>query len=329
MEILKSLLARYWPTASLIIIGLMLIVYVAFGFIYFQQGPEQLALEEKINQFADVIARPLPDVTELQAAYDAVNLALVPMEPKDVIAIIVDIAAKNGIDLSESANNLLIPSAGEAGSAKIGGSTYLVMAFNNIQVQGSHDDVMAFITDLDLGTTMPSMVLTKVIINTDVRIDYTGEDAIRRAEFRSVETAVQEMMANNNLSAIPNPLNFAGNRATNLMGDDPETGETLEGFPDFSTTVAARGYTGNFSPRDGYVIYEHDIISPDEPAEYQTVNYISTLTTIYYYTCEEDGTVRQWDGPSVTVANELIGSEAVRFEIRVILDVDIYTRPPD
>lgn len=329
MENLKSLLARYWPTISLLVIGVILIVYIAFGFIYYQQGPQQRDFEEKINQLTVVLSRELPDAEELQKAYDDVNAKLAPLEAKDAIKIIVGIADKSGISVNESADKLLIPPASGPTPTKIGGNTYLVTTFSNIRVQGDHNDVLAFITDLDSGTTLPNMVLTKIIINNDIQIPYSGEEGARRAEFQAVQAAVQNMMLKNNLSAIPNPLSFAGNVATNFMGDDPETEETVEGFPDISTSAAEKGYTGDFSPRDGFALFAHDIVPAGEPTQFETVNYLPTLTTVYYYTCESDGTVRQWDGPLVLASNELIGREAARFEMNVILNVDIYTRTPD
>ncbi len=326
MENLKSLIARYWPTVSLLIIGLILIVYIALGFIYFQQGPQQKDFEEKTNQLTLVLSRELPGVEELERASDEVNAALAPLEAKNAIAIIVDIADKNGIDVSDSANKLLIPSSSSPKPITIGGSTYSVTTFGNIRVQGSQDAVMAFITDLDSGITLPNMVLTKIIISNDIQIPYSGEEGARRAELRAVQTAVENMISDNNLYGLPNPFSFAGNIATNLMGDDPETVETIEGFPDISTSAIEKGYTGNFSPRDGYVLFAHDKVLADEPTQFETVNYLPTLTTIYYYTCESDGTIRQWDGPSVLASDELIGSEDSRLEMGVILSLDIYTK---
>ena len=140
----------------------------------------------------------------------------------------------------------------------------------------------------------------------------------------NVSLAVVDMMTDNGLSAIPNPMNFAGGIATNLMGDDPDTEETVEGFPDYTTAVVDKGYTGtgNITPSDGYVLYEHDRISTDNTTQFETVSYVTTLTTRYYYTCEADGTVRQFDGPDVATATEYLNIETV-----AALDVDLYTKP--
>jgi hypothetical protein len=135
------------------------------------------------------------------------------------------------------------------------------------------------------------------------------------------------MMTDNNLVALPNPMSYANGIATNLMGNDPEVEGAIEGFPDITTRAADKGYTGNLTPRDGYVLYRHDKIPSDNTTEYETVSYLTTLTTNYYYTCEADGTVRQWDGSDVTTAAEYLGSEATEVELQVDLDVDIYSKP--
>ena len=326
MENLKNLAARYWPTASLLLIGLILIVYIALGFIYFQQGPQQKELQDKINQLTLVLSRELPSAEELEKARDEVNTNLAPLDAKDSIAVIVDIAEKNGIDVAGTANKLLISSAGSPQPVVVGGSTYMITIFNNIQVQGPREAVMAFVTDLDSGITLPNMVLTKLILSDDIQIPYAGEEGARRAELRAVQAAFDSMMEDNGLTEVPNPFSFAGNQATNLMGDDPETEDITEGFPDTSTSAFQKGYTGDGSPRNGYVLYEHNKILNDDPTDFEAVSYFSSLTTDYYYTCESDGTIRQWDRENILNAEEFSESEESSFEMKVTLDLSIYTK---
>jgi hypothetical protein len=179
---------------------------------------------------------------------------------------------------------------------------------------------MAFISDLDSGKTMKTMVLKKADIGWTA-LAVKPEEQERRGEFRSVSVAVIAMMTDN-ITEIPNPISYAGGTATNYMGDDLDTEETVEGFPDITTTAAERGYAGTGTPRDGYVLYGHDKISTDNTTQFETVSYIHLLTTEYYYTCEADGTVRQFDGPDVATAIEYVDIETV-----ATLDVDLYTKP--
>jgi len=133
----------------------------------------------------------------------------------------------------------------------------------------------------------------------------------------NVSLAVIAMMTENGLSVIPASLEYAGGIATNDMGSTLTTG-----FPDITATAAEKGYTGTGTPRDGYVLYKHDKISADNTTEFETVSYIPLLTTEYYYTCEADGTVQQFDGPDVATAIEYVDIETV-----ATLDVDLYAKP--
>ena len=86
------------------------------------------------------------------------------MSDSDAIALLVSIAEKSGIDITPEAGEFRIPAA-TFSTVKVGGDTYKVMSFKNIQVQGNYDNVIAFISDLDSGATMETMVLTRVTIS--------------------------------------------------------------------------------------------------------------------------------------------------------------------
>ncbi|MDZ4230967.1 MAG: hypothetical protein U1B77_04025 [Dehalococcoidales bacterium] len=329
MEVIKKLLVRFRQTGVLFLIGLILIVYISFGFVYWQQGVKQGEFEDQIVKLSAVIARPLPSSDALRAEYDKVAAALAPVDNAHAIKMLVDTAEKNGIDVTPEVGKFRIPPA-KLGQAKVGGGTYQTLTFSNVYVQGDYADVMAFISDLDSGKMMKTsgeemktLVLQKVTTR-EVEVTAAGEDAARRAEFRSVASAVQSMMSDNTLSGIPFPISFSGGVATNLMGDDPDTARVNEGFPDVTTTAAAKGYTGTGTPRGGYVLYEHDKISTGNTAQFSTVNYINTLTTIYYYTSEADGTVRQFDGANVFTAREYLSKDTNKSEIGANIDLVIY-----
>ena len=325
METIKNLITRFGPSGGLFLAGVILIIYVAFGFLYLQQGAKQREFEEQIVKLSAVVARPLAGSAELQTEYEEVNQALAPMTNRAAIAMLVSIAEESGIDISEDSGKFKVPLA-TSNEAKVGAGTYQLISFRNIRVQGDYDNIMTFISNLDSGTTLKTMVLKKVVAN-EVEVIFSGEEGDRRAEFRKVTSAVKEMMIDNGLLTIPNPINFDGGVAANLTGDDPNTEETVEGFPDIATTAAEKGYTGNVTPRDGYVLYEHDKISTDNTTRFETVSYFSTPTTKYYYTCEANGRVRQWGGLSVVTAREYLGSEESKIETKITVDVDIYLKP--
>jgi len=325
--IIRNLFARFWPTGALILGGLILIIYVALGVLYLQQSAQQKGFEKQIVKLGAIIAKPLPSAEELQANYENVTQALTPWTDYDAVGIIVSIAEENGIDIDVASGKFSVPSA-TISQVKVGGGNYQVRSFKNISVQGDHDNVMAFISDLDSGKTLETMVLKRVATS-EVEVIFTGVEGDRRAEFRTVVSAVIAMMSDNGLSKIPNPMKFADGVAANLAGDDPDTEETVEGFPDITTTAITRGYTGNATPRVGFVLYEHDKILTDNATQFETVSYINGLTTKYYYTCEADGTVRQFDGANVLTATEYLGSEESKMETVVTVGVDIYTKPEE
>ncbi len=140
-------------------------------------------------------------------------------------------------------------------------------------------------------------VLAAVVIPNVGRFLGRGEDEARRTEFHNVSSAVIALMVDNALAEIPTPIILPAN-ATNYMGDDSATPGT-EGWPDATTLAAAKGYTGVGTPKVGYMMYQHDKIGAD-PLTFTTVNYVNMLKTKYYYTCEADGTVHQYDKPGGT-----------------------------
>ncbi len=171
MEVIKSLFNRFRQSGILLLAGLFIIIYIAFGFVYWQQGVQQRDLEEKTTNISLILAKSLPSKEELRAEYDDVNSALVPMTDSDAIAMLVGIAEKSGINTGPDSDKLIVPSA-TLREEKVGGGTYQVLSFKNISVQGDYGNVMAFISDLDSGTTQETMVLKRVTIN---RIEVTGE----------------------------------------------------------------------------------------------------------------------------------------------------------
>jgi len=306
MEIIKNLIDRFWPTGATVIIGFFLIIYVGLGILYFQQGAKQGGLENQITQISSVVTKPLPSAEKLQAEYEKVQHALAPLPVKTALDKIVNIARESGIDVDPDSGELTIPPLTSPTSVVVGESSYRVLSFKNIQVQGDHDSVMAFISALDSGEKMETMVLKGVDIG-QTEFTVQTEEAVRMQEFRDMSMAVMNMMIDNDLPVIPKPMDFAGGVAANFMGDNPDTWGITEGFPDNTTVVADKGYAGDGTPRDGYVLYEHDKITATD--NFTTTNYISLLETEYYYTCEADGTVRQFDGPDVATATEYPKSE--------------------
>ena len=183
-ETIRKLITRFWPTGALVLGGFLLIIYIAFGFLYLQQGAKQGELEGQIAQLSAVVARPLPSSEELQAEYEERNRSLTPITDIDAIAMLVNIAEKSGIDTNPDSDKLQVRSA-SFGKAVVGGNTYQLLSFTDIKVQGDYDNVMAFISDLDSGETLKTMVLKWVTIK-------QIEVQVRSEESEEVENGSEE-----------------------------------------------------------------------------------------------------------------------------------------
>lgn len=326
MEIIKGILSRFWHSGALFIGGFLLIMYIALGILYGQQGMKQREYQTQITQLSAVVARPMDSGAELRADYEEVNRALAPIAGSEAVAKIVGIAQNNGINIEPAAGKLRIPpvTSGNFKEVKMGADRYRVLSIRGIRVQDDDENVMDFISDVDLGEILPNMVLKKITI-TEVEARVIG-DAARIEEFNEVITAVQNMMAANGLTEILNPISTNGTLAVNLMGDDRDTVEEVEGFPNITTTAAEKGYTGTGFPRDGYVLYGHDRVLSDNTTLFVTDNYTTTRVTKYYYTCEINGTVRQFDGADLLKATEHLIGQEFKMETVALVDIDIYMK---
>lgn len=315
---MQEMLARIRRLGFLVILGVCVIVYIGLGFVYMQQGPKQKELEERILKTLLVVNKPLPSMEELQAKYDKVNEALEPMKTPEALAVIVDIARNSGIDVSPEGGKFHISPPGPPSAKKMGERTYHVLSFSDVKAQADFDTMMGFVSDIDAGTTLETMILRQVDFRW-VQMQLEQEEMARRAEFSAVIEAVAAMMEDNNLEEIPNPIFYEDGVAVNDM----------TAFPDVITTASEKGYTGAGNPVDGYLLFEHDRIIADNTTEYQQVNYIVQPFTEYYYTCEADGTIRQFSGPEVEEAEEFFGSEETVYEIAAKLVIDLYSKRPE
>ncbi|MBA7604464.1 hypothetical protein ES703_11586 [subsurface metagenome] len=173
---MNALLARFRHSAALIIIGFFLIIYIALGFLYYQQGAQQKEFEEQIAKLSSVVAKKLPDITELQEEYDEVNVFLAPITGSDALTDLVGIAKKSGINVDPESGKLSIPPP-TVSEKKVGDGSYQVLSFKNVRAQGDYNRVMAFISALDSGEELDTMVLVLTRINTSqVEVIAEGEE---------------------------------------------------------------------------------------------------------------------------------------------------------
>lgn len=161
MDIIRGLVAWLRRVGVLVLIGVVAIIYLAFGWVYQQQWQQQKTLADQIAQKGAVLAKPLPGREKLQAEVDRVNSALTLITAQAAFDRLIGIASKSGIDINPGSGMLIIPAATTL-EAKVGDGKYRVLSFKNIEVAGAEANVMAFISDLDSGKTLENMALRRV-----------------------------------------------------------------------------------------------------------------------------------------------------------------------
>ena len=142
-------------------------------------------------------------------------------------------------------------------------------------------------------------VLAAVVIPNVGRFLGRGEEEARRAEFHNVSSAIIALMTDTGITAIPNPVNEAGDVAVTDMTTFPDS-TSVGGSADKAADASDVAFTAVDDP--GYLLYEHDGTGGGVAGPY--VNYVTMTQTTYYYTCESDGTVRQWDGAEPSTGTE-------------------------
>ena len=126
-------------------------------------------------------------------------------------------------------------------------------------------------------------VLAAVVIPNVGRFIGRGEEEAQETELSNIQAAVTAMMVDNELADLDNPVSSKTNAMT--------------AFPD-TTAAASKGtdpngntYDGN--DKNGFILFEHDIIGGDSSTTLGNVNYVASNTTAYWYTVNSQGTVTQ------------------------------------
>ena len=151
-------------------------------------------------------------------------------------------------------------------------------------------------------------VLAAVIIPNVGRFFGRGEEEARRTEYHNIASSVIALMVDNNIPNITNALEFVeGGSAENHMTD----------FPDIDTSSVTRVAFLAVGETEvlGYRLYGNQVIvdfdgdgayDPTDGDGVKLVNYVNFTQTTYYYTCETDGTVRQFPNPIASAAEEYV-----------------------
>ena len=158
-----DLATRLRRIGPILVLGIVVVVVVALMLIYLQQGGKQSELQDQINKLQLTLAKTVPSAENLQAEYAKVEDYLSSLTSRDILERIIDIARESGIDVNKDSGKFRIP-PGLLREEKVGGATYQVMSFKNIAVQGEPDSVIAFISSLESGEVLETLVLRRVLI---------------------------------------------------------------------------------------------------------------------------------------------------------------------
>ncbi len=142
-------------------------------------------------------------------------------------------------------------------------------------------------------------VLAAVVIPNIQQFIGAGEEEARETDFTTIQTSVHAMMLDNGMTSIPNAVVWTDSitGAVNEMDKFPDS-TSVGGSADKLTDPAGVTYTAVDAA--GYLLYDHDKTGGGVAGPY--VDYVGMSTSEYYYTCETDGTVRQWDTADSSVA---------------------------
>ena len=317
---MKNLSARLRRTGFLFLVGIFLIIYVGLGFLYFQQAPQQKKLNEQIIQQSIVAAKPLPVADKLQAEANEVKIALAPLTDYAVLEKLVTIARESGINVERAAGKFTVPAASKVTDVTVGSGKYQVLPVKNIKVQGSYEDVMRFVADLDVGRTLPTMVLRRAAIS-KIELPLASQDPSRAQELLDVQAAVGALMEANGLETLPYPRDFAGEVAFNDMTVFPDAASDWIGDR-AGKLVDSLGLSYMDGDKPGYLLIGNDIIADGQQTN--LADYFKIKKTKFFYTCEANGLVRQFNASILLGAMEYHFNLTPTFETQATVDVDVY-----
>ena len=141
-------------------------------------------------------------------------------------------------------------------------------------------------------------VLAAVVIPNVTRFVGAGEEEAADTELHNIQLAVTSMMLENGITSIPGASGSTSGTAT--LND-------MTSFPDSTSSDPLRfAWAANdaaLTEIPGYRLFGNQVIvdadgdgwvSVASGDGFELVNYVVVNTTTYFYTCDADGTVKQW-----------------------------------
>jgi len=142
-------------------------------------------------------------------------------------------------------------------------------------------------------------VLAAVVIPNIGQFIGAGEGEARETEFATIQAAVYSMMVDNEISTMPNVVIWTDSAtgAENDMGAYPDS-MSVGGTADKAFDTGDIAYTA--VDDNGYLLQDHDKTGGGVAGP--PIDYVSISTASYFYTCEIDGSIRQWETADCSVA---------------------------
>ncbi|MFC1994117.1 type II secretion system protein [Chloroflexota bacterium] len=138
-------------------------------------------------------------------------------------------------------------------------------------------------------------ILAAVVIPNVGRFFGSGEEEAQNTEYRAIQTAVSNMMVDNGVTSLANPV---------AVEND------MSAFPDTSVCAtdklldvdgAAFATPGD---ADGWVLWNCDVVAEGTQLAADLVNYVTMSTTAYWYTIDAQGNLTQFsDSGGTTQTN--------------------------
>lgn len=188
---MRNVINRVRRMGLLFIVGMLVIIGVGVGIVYLQQGAKQEDLQGQIDQLSLNLLRPLPSIEKIEAEYDEVKSALSPIAVTEIFDIIIEIAEENGIDTAPDSGKFSIsPIASGANKAgTVGSGSYMILSLLNIRVQGDCDAVVTFISELESGERLKTLVVKRVDIGRQ-SLEVEGGDDIKVESIASLDVDI-------------------------------------------------------------------------------------------------------------------------------------------
>jgi type IV pilus assembly protein PilA len=128
-------------------------------------------------------------------------------------------------------------------------------------------------------------VLAAVVIPNVGRFIGRGETESAKTEFTNIQSAVVAMMTDNQLEALPNPVDTTATANMSVFPDATSQAGTADKLND------PEGDPYSATDKDGFILYQHDVTGDNGTAS--LVNYVATEIAKGTYTVDTLGTVTQ------------------------------------